>query len=310
MPREFQSYYTYADVDQFKNYLIGSGYSSTWTDDKTELRRILRQVSAEMEAYCSYNTWGPMTNDLSFDIGSGSLVDDIRPSVPTTTDAFNPSSTKLARLPFPYWLISVTTITSYDGTARASSQTWTEGLSNDYLLEPYDSKPYTGLKQSTESEKSFYGGQKTFVISGKWGWQDVVSAQITTTAEALDATEVAIDVTSGANISEGMVIKIGSELMYVESIATNTITVVRGVHGSTAATHSTSASITSQVFPDDVIQTCAELARVRYREKDLGLNRDLGSGEMQTTIPTRETKLIMKELDKYAAYNQVNSVVF
>ena len=47
-----------------------------------------------------------------------------------------------------------------------------------------------------------------------------------------------------------------------------------------------------------------------YREKDLGLNRDLGSGEMQTTIPTRETKLIMQDLDRYAAYNKQNSVVF
>jgi hypothetical protein len=310
MPREFPSYYTYADVDQFKNYLIGSGYSSTWTDDKTELRRILRQVSSEMENYCGGNTFGPYTNALSFDIGSGPLVDDVRPLVPGTTNLFTPTATRDAILPFPYWLISITTATSYDSTARSSSETWSEGLSNDYLLIPYDSKPYLGLKQSIESEKSFNGGQKTFVIDGIWGFQDVSSAVITTTNEAIDATEVAIDLTSATNISEGMTIKVGNELMYVESISTNTITVVRGVHGTTKATHSTSANVTSQVFPDDIVQICCEAARVRYREKDLGLNRDLGSGEMQTTLPTRETKLIMKELDKYKLYNNVNSVVF
>lgn len=310
MVREYQSYYTYADVDQFKNYLAGSGYSSSWTNDKTELRRILRSVSSEMEAYCSYNTWGPISNAISFDIGSGSLIDDVRPLYPTIVNNFTQSASRIAELPFPYWLSSVTSITSYEGTARTSSETWTSGLSNDYLLLPYDASPSTGLKQSTESTKSFNGGQQTFVIDGVWGWQNTESATITTTNEALDAGEVAIDVTSAANISEGMVIKIENELMYVESISSNTITCVRGIHGTTDASHTTSKNITSQVFPTDVIQTCAELARVRYRERDLGLNRDLGSGEMQTTIPTRESKLIMKELDKYAVYNKQNSMVF
>jgi hypothetical protein len=310
MVREYPSYYTYATVDEFKDYLAGSGYSSSWTNDKTELRRILRQVSAEMEAYCAYNTWGPITNNISFDIGYGTLTNDVRPLRPTTSNNFTPSATRDAELPFPYWLISITTATSYDSTARTSSETWTAGLSNDYLLTPYDASPSTGLKQSTESEKAFNSGQQTFVISGVWGWWDKESATLTTTNEALDATEVTVDVTSSANISEGMTIKVENELMYVESISSNTLTCVRGVHGTTAATHSTSENITRQTFPDDVVQTCAELARVRYREKDLGLNRDLGSGEQQTTIPLRESKLIMKDLDRYAAYNKQNSVVF
>jgi|TARA_R110000824_G_scaffold390897_1_gene588365 hypothetical protein len=308
--REYQSYYTYADVDQFKNYLAGSGYSSSWTNDKTELRRILRAVSSDMEVYCGYNTWGPILNAISFDIGSGSLTNDVRPLYPTTVNNFTPSASRIAELPFPYWLISVTTATSYEGTARTSSETWSSGLSNDYLLLPYDATPSTGLKQSTESEKSFKSGQQTFVIDGTWGWQNTSSAVITTTEEALDVGEVAIDVASSANLSEGMVIKVESEIMYIESISSNTITVNRGIHGSTDASHTTGQNITSYIYPTDVIQTCCELARVKYREKDLGLNRDLGSGEMSTTIPTREAKLIMKDLDRYSAYNKQNSVVF
>ena len=310
MVREYPSYYTYATVGEFKDYLAGSGYSSSWTNDKTELRRILRQVSAEMEAYCAYNTWGPITNNISFDIGGGTLTNDVRPLRPTTSNNFTPSATRDAELPFPYWLISITSATSYDSTARTSSETWTAGLSNDYLLIPYDSSPSTGLKQSTESEKAFNSGQQTFVISGVWGWWDNESIELTGTSEALDATETGVDVSSAANCSEGTTIKIENELMYLESISGNTLNVIRGVHGTTAATHTTSQSVTRQIFPDDVVQTCAELARIRYRERDLGLNRDLGSGEQQTTIPTRESKLIMKDLDRYAAYNKQNSVVF
>ena len=309
MVRENQSYYTYATVAEFRDYLAGTGYSAGWTSDASVLRRMLHAVSKLMEAYCQYNTWGPTTSALEFDIGSGSLINDERLLYPNVAP-FETTAARKQEIIFPYWAISLSTVTSYADTARTSSETWSEGLTNDYLKIPYDSSPFLGFKKSTESTKALNGGQKTLVVDGTWGWQDISSAEITTTAEALDATEVAIDMTSAANISEGMVIKINSELMYVESIASNTVTVKRGIHGTTAATHSTAASVTRQTFPDDVIQTCLEITRVRYRERDMGLNRDIGSVDMRITIPTKEEELILADINHYKNYGKGSGVFF
>ncbi len=61
--------------------------------------------------------------------------------------------------------------------------------------------------------------------------------------EALDATETGVDVDYGAAFIAGDYIIVGSEVMKVSSISSNTLTVVRGAKGTTAATHSNNATI-------------------------------------------------------------------
>ena len=309
MVRENQSYYTYATVAEFRDYLAGTGYSAGWTSDASVLRRMLHAVSKLMEAYCQYNTWGPTTSALEFDIGSGSLINDERLLYPNVAP-FETTAARKQEIIFPYWAISLSTVTSYADTARTSSETWSEGLSNDYLKIPYDSSPFLGFKKSTESTKALNGGQKTLVVDGTWGWQDTESIELTGTSEALDTSERDVDVSSASNCSEGMTIKIENELMYVESIAGNTLTVIRGVAGTTAATHTTSQSVTRQTFPDDVVQTCLEITRVRYRERDMGLNRDIGSIEERITIPTKEEQLILEDINHYKNYGKGSGVFF
>lgn len=60
-------------------------------------------------------------------------------------------------------------------------------------------------------------------------------------AEALDASETGVDVDDGTAFRAGDIILVDSERMSVSSISGNTLTVVRGVIGSTAATHSDNA---------------------------------------------------------------------
>ncbi len=64
------------------------------------------------------------------------------------------------------------------------------------------------------------------------------------TDEALDATETGVDCDADAStpIPAGSVVYIGNEQMYVSATGT-TLTVVRGYHGTTAATHTTNADI-------------------------------------------------------------------
>jgi hypothetical protein len=57
--------------------------------------------------------------------------------------------------------------------------------------------------------------------------------------EPVDATELEITVDYGAGFTANDLIKINSEIMKISSISTNTLTVVRGSHNTTASTHAT-----------------------------------------------------------------------
>ena len=62
-------------------------------------------------------------------------------------------------------------------------------------------------------------------------------------AEALDGTETGVDVDDGDYFEVGDYIRIENEVMEVTSISTNTLTVVRGVQGSTKASHSDDTAV-------------------------------------------------------------------
>ena len=62
-------------------------------------------------------------------------------------------------------------------------------------------------------------------------------------AEAIDTSETEIDVDDGSDFSVNDVIQIDNEFMLVQSIASNTLTVVRGYQGTTAAAHDDDSDI-------------------------------------------------------------------
>lgn len=74
--------------------------------------------------------------------------------------------------------------------------------------------------------------------AGLWGGTNNSAFQ-TTIAEDLDTSETGVDVASGqgSNFATNDVVLVGSELMTVSSVSTDTLTVVRGAKGTSAATH-------------------------------------------------------------------------
>lgn len=84
----------------------------------------------------------------------------------------------------------------------------------------------------------------TFWPRTAYEWlEDTMSSRSTTLAEAVSIGETDIDVTDGSIFKEGDIVKVDSELMYVSSVATNTITVTKGYAGTTDTTHSSGATI-------------------------------------------------------------------
>lgn len=103
----------------------------------------------------------------------------------------------------------------------------------DYL-DPHD----TPLTASTKSGKAI--NQK------KVEWLNrFLSPNSTTAAEALDDSETGVDVATGTGtyFQQYDVIKIDSEYLWVRSISGDTLTVTRGVGGSSAAAHDNGATI-------------------------------------------------------------------
>lgn len=69
------------------------------------------------------------------------------------------------------------------------------------------------------------------------------TASGSTLTEALDTSELGIDVDDGTDFRTGDLILIDSEVMHIDTITSNTLTVTRGFDGTTAATHSLGATV-------------------------------------------------------------------
>ena len=311
-------HHTYSDADYFRESLAGTAYASGWTSDAAQLLIILERASQMINAFVGNQSYGPTTQTRSYDIGTGPLLFDDRPLFPNpnANDGLETTRSRHAVLPLDRWLLSATTVTSYSGTDRTTSETLTEGLSNDYLLDPYQANDlgsrYWRLKLSTESTKSFNAGQQTLTIAGVWGWtQDTAPDTTTLSAAITSTTATSVAVTSGAVFSPGNTLIVDSEQMHVRSISTNNLTVIRGVNGTTAATHSDAATVERYEYPSDVVSVCSDVARVLYRDRDLGITETLGSGEAGLRVRSRvEIMDAIHSLDHYRVSQNAAGLIF
>ena len=107
--------------------------------------------------------------------------------------------------------------------------------------------------------------------------------------EAVDSgAETAIDVDEGAYFFEGDLIRLENEICEVVSISSNTITVIRGTHGSTKATHAEDVAIRLPFFNNladfdnySVAQTDAKGQFIATNFFGYGRNTD-GSGNRES----------------------------
>jgi hypothetical protein len=177
-------------------------------------------------------------------------------------------------------LLSITTLKTDedgDGTYENTYQVATEPI--DYYLygvgleDTLNTYPKIRIETSVNGD---YGGFATgcehgVQIAGVWGYGDGISASPyiadTTTNEALDTSETGVDVTLATNLSAGQLILVESEQMYIYSVASTTLTVERGVNGTTAATHDTAKTIYIYQYPSDIRQACIDLSVALYQNR-------------------------------------------
>ncbi len=164
----------------------------------------------------------------------------------------------------------------------------------DYHLMPFNSYPKTWLEIASGGSYQDFGGniKKAVEIAGVIGYGDGLSATPYydsggTTNEALDASELGVDVSSGALFAVGQTIRVENEQMYIQSISTNTLTVRRGVNGTIAATHDTGKAVYIYEYPAPISEACALIAMRAYKLMVNAGQRAEGSPETGVTYLTK-----------------------
>jgi hypothetical protein len=142
-----------------------------------------------------------------------------------------------------------------------------------------------------------------------WGYSNDLSDEKTTTG-TVGETVTAWGVNDASTLNTAQTIKVDDEQMYITGISSNTLTVERGVNGTTAATHTAGTSVYTYVYPTLVVQACLDLSKIYFRDRDLGVTQTIGTPEMGVTRSDREAINILKTLDTYRATTTESQVFF
>src|SRR5574341_73368 len=141
-------------------------------------------------------------------------------------------------------LLVLTTLTNGDGTVIDSSKYWLHP-NNKTPKFSIALRPSSGLIWQPSS-----GGDVEQVISalGIWGYHDDYNNAWTGAGTITDGAGITANATTytastGHGIQAGFLLKMENEFVYVPTVATNLITIVRGVNGSTAAAHATATPV-------------------------------------------------------------------
>jgi len=88
-------------------------------------------------------------------------------------------------------------------------------------------------------------------------------------SDSITSVVTTVTVTDGSLYDVGQVVLIGSELLWVSSVSTNTVTVTRGVSGTTAASHASTSAIT---FVGNARLEGAESSAIAFTDRTVGSN--------------------------------------
>lgn len=187
-------------------------------------------------------------------------------------------------------LLELTTLTNGDGDEITSSY---------YKLYPYNSYPKFMIKLNPLGNvwfetSSTWDEMAAIQVLGFWGFHDNYTRAWTTESSlsAAVATTSVTTITASADFDfeAGHIIRIDNELMQitaVDSSTVETLTVIRGWNGSTAATHLINASIKVWHPMEDIKRACL-IQATRYLRRSEAPFGTIGGGELgaeSITIP-------------------------
>jgi hypothetical protein len=244
----------YCDLAQVRAY---RNFDATDTDDDALLVEFIRRASRQIERY-TQRRFDARTETHKFD--------------------YDGSSWKLF---FGDDLLSCTSLTVSSTVIDATS----------YVLKPSNSDVHGWLEIKTDT-----GDYLTYTdtpleaieVAGVWGWHDDYAnawESSGATASALTANATSVTVSSGTPFAKRQTIQIDDEQMMVTNVVTTTLTVQRGINGTTAATHDAAAAIDIWRAPYDIQQACIRLVHWYYYQRQAAFEKTLTPELGQVTVP-------------------------
>ena len=246
----------YNDLTRIKQSVLEGGSSTTWD---TELLNWLITASRMIDNHCN------------------------RTFYVETATKYWPGSWQL-------FIDDILSVTSFkldedgDGTFEITM------AATDYQLHPFNrpSKDLAKIDPNGNYSGFASGIPKGVEIIGSWGYGDGQSAtpyvdsgdDLAAAITSTTATTFTVD--AGTNFGAGQTILIDSEQMYIESISSNTLTIKRGVNGTTAATHTISTTIYIFQYPALVEGACL-IQAVRWHHRRESGYQDQVATEMGVT---------------------------
>lgn len=164
--------------------------------------------------------------------------------------------------------INGTTLTIWDGVQANKSAAGyyyrRQGQTPYYALQGLQAVPTWSPSQYGNTIGGWGDVADAISVTGTWGYRLRYPTNGWTATSTLNAainasaTSFAVAALGGASFSPGMLIQIDSEMLSVESVSTDTLTVKRGQRGSTAASHLIAAPV-SVWYPEPNVQRALTL---------------------------------------------------
>ena len=182
--------------------------------------------------------------------------------------------------------LAVTDLVSADAVRVRQGPTghWVGWNSGDWLAYPLnaaptepDGRPYTRIVV-TAGGRRFPLSRGGVVIAGRWGYGDVredTGLGVSGRETAAKDTEIAVAAPvsePAVSLSAGHTVRIGDEQMYITAVSDDgqdatTLTLQRGVNGTTAAIHAVGSGVSVYRYPPAVTAACLLQAALWWRER-------------------------------------------
>ena len=197
------------------------------------------------------------------------------------TRTFTAQSTTRVLLPNDD-LLAVTTLKTDEDADLSYATTW---LTADYVLLPSNAlqesppQPYWDIRVAPSGAELFPTTLLGVQIVGSWGYYQVLRRAASLLSAAISSTTATTcTVDNAGDFETGQTLKIDSEQVFISNIDNDTLTIERGVNGTTAATHLDNAAIDIYTYPV-VSDACRLQCQQEYWAKD-ARGGVIGSSEM------------------------------
>jgi hypothetical protein len=180
-------------------------------------------------------------------------------------------------------LLALTSLKTDADLDETYSETWVKGT--DFEVIPDAGYPWTAIRRKRgDSLFKLYApstDQTNWIqIVGTFGAGDMMSADpwasLGITGTVASTTGTTLTLSNGDGVTAGYTLKLGTEQMFVTARSGHSATVVRGVNGTTATTHS-AVAVYKAVYPASIVNGTEAVAGI--------LHRNIGSaGMIQETI--------------------------